>query len=88
MTIRPLTEISEFDQCVKLQREAWQLADIDLVPIRMFVVQSHVGGLVLGAFDSDRLVGFLNAMPGIRDGMTYWHSQMLAVATDYWNSGI
>jgi predicted GNAT superfamily acetyltransferase len=27
-------------------------------------------------------------MPGIRDGMAYWHSQMLAVATDHWNSGI
>lgn len=88
MTIRPLTDISEFEECVELQREAFGLEDIDLVPSRMYVVQSYVGGLVLGAFDGDRLIGFLNAMPGIRQGMPYWHSQMLAVTHDHWNSGI
>ena len=81
MTIRPLTEIPEFAKCVELQREAWEAPDIDLVPARMYVVQSRIGGLILGAFDRDRLVGYLTTMPGIqKDGMPYWHSQMMAVA--------
>jgi predicted GNAT superfamily acetyltransferase len=49
---------------------------------------SSIGGLVLGAFDDDRLVGFSNSMPGFRDGAPYWHSQVLAVANDHWNSGV
>ena len=88
MTIRPITELSELEKCIELQREAWGLADIDLIPVRMLVTQNRVGGLVLGAFESDRLIGFLNAMPGIRDGMPYWYSQMLAVAKEYWNGGV
>src|SRR5688572_10961592 len=88
MTIRPLTEISEFEKCVELQREAWGSADIDLIPVRMLVTQNRIGGLVLGAFDNERLVGFVNTMPGIRDDMPYWYSQMLGVARDHWNTGI
>ena len=88
MTIRPLTGIPEFEKCVELQREIWGMPDLDLVPSRIYVVQSHIGGLILGAFDDDRLIGYLTTMPGIRDGMAYWHSQMMAVAADHQNSGI
>ena len=88
MTIRPLTELAEFEKCVELQRECFGMSDIDLFPPRYFVVLSAIGGLVLGAFDGDRLVGFSNSMPGLRDGAPYWHSQVLAVAKDHWNSGI
>ena len=38
--------------------------------MRFFVVSRHIGGLVLGAFDGNRLIGFLSAIPGIRDGKT------------------
>jgi predicted GNAT superfamily acetyltransferase len=88
MTIRPLTEIAEFEQCVQLQREIWGMADLDLIPARSYAIQTHIGGLVLGAFDADRLIGFVNATPGIRDGMLYWHSLTLAVAQDHWKLGI
>lgn len=89
MTIRPLTEIHEFRRCLEIQREAWGWADEDLLPVRFLVVLKHIGGLVLGATDDGgRLVGFLNAMPGIRNGRAYWHSHMLGIARDYWNSGI
>lgn len=88
MTIRPLTETHEFRRCLEIQREAWGWADEDLLPVRFLVVLTNIGGLVLGAYDGDRLVGFLNAMPGIRNGRPYWHSHMLGVAREYWNSGI
>ena len=88
MTIRPIIELVELQKCVELQREAWGLADIEVIPVRMLVTQSRVGGLVLGAFENEQLVGFLNAMPGVRDGMPYWYSQMLAVRNPYRNRGI
>ena len=88
MIIRPLTELDEFDKCIALQREAFGWADIDVLPRRFLVVLGNIGGLVLGAYDGDRLVGFLNSIPGIRNGMPYWHSHMLAVTRDCWNSGV
>ena len=88
MTIRPIFELKELQKCVELQREAWGLADIEIIPVRMLVTQNRVGGLVLGAFENEQIVGFLNAMPGVRDGMPYWYSQMLAVRNPYRNRGI
>ena len=88
ITIRPITELSELRKCIDLQRETWGLADVEIVPLRMLVTQNRVGGLVLGAFDHDRLIGFLNAMPGVRRGLPYWYSEMLAVAKEYRDHGI
>jgi predicted GNAT superfamily acetyltransferase len=88
MRVRPVTELQELQKCLELQREAFGWADIDLLPRRFLVVLGHIGGLVLGAYDTDRLVAFLNAVPGIRGRMPYWHSHMLAVSKDYWNSGV
>ena len=88
MTIRPLTELTEFGQCVELQRDSFGMADIDLLPRRFFVVLNSIGGLVLGALDGNKVIGFLNSMPAVRDGDPYWYSQVMAVDKDYWNSGI
>ena len=88
MTIHPLTTLDEFQTCIDLQREAFGWADIDIMPRRFMVVLIKIGGLILGAYDGDRIAGFLSAMPGIREGIPYWHSHMLAVAKEYWNSGI
>jgi predicted GNAT superfamily acetyltransferase len=87
MIIRPLTEISEFQQCFELQRAVFGLGEGDLFPIRFYVVLNAIGGLVLGALEEDRVVGYVNSMPGIRDGKPYWYSQVMAVAKDHWNSG-
>ena len=88
MTIRPLIEIAEFEKCVELQRECFGMTDAHLFPPRFYVVLNSIGGLVLGAFDGSRLVAFLNSMPGIRGGVLYWHSHVLAVAPEHWNRGI
>jgi predicted GNAT superfamily acetyltransferase len=88
MTIRPITALDELDKCVELQRAAWGAADLDLMPTRMFVTSARIGGLVLGAFEGDRLVGFVSATPGVRDGKPYWYSQMLAVEKDHRNHGL
>jgi len=56
--------------------------------VRFFVVTHHIGGLVLGAYEGDRLVGFLSSIPGVRDKLSYWHSHMLAVAQVCRNKGV
>lgn len=88
MILRELTLPEEFEECLALQREGFGWSDPELMPMRFFVVSRHIGGLVLGAFDGNRLIGFLSAIPGIRDGRSYWHSHMLAVTTSHRDSGV
>jgi predicted GNAT superfamily acetyltransferase len=86
--IRPLTAIAEFEQCLELQREGFGWTDADLMPVRFFVVTHHIGGLVLGAYDGDHLIGFLSSIPGLRNNISYWHSHMLVVTESHRNTGI
>ena len=86
--IRKCRGLEEMRACVNLQKEVWGLADIELVPLRMFVVGEKVGGQVIGAFEGSHLVGFAFAVPGVRDQQVYLYSQMLAVRKEYRNSGL
>src|SRR6202035_4259704 len=86
--IRHCRGIEEFEACVRLEREVWKSADIDVVPIPLFVVASHTGGQVLGAFQGNHLVGFTMAIAGWRDGKPLLHSHMTAVGSKYRDLGI
>lgn len=86
--IRVCKELREWEDCVRLQQEVWGFSDLDLVPLRMFSVASKIGGQVIGAYESDRIVGFALAIPGSRNGYSYLHSHMLAVAESHRNHGL
>lgn len=86
--IKTLHAVEDFRECVDLQREVWNFSDLDLVPIRMFVVADKVGGHIIGAYDGKKLVGFALAVPGVRGHKSYLHSHMLAVHGDYRNRGL
>ncbi len=86
--IRALSRVEELEQCVQLQQEAWGFSERDLVPRRMFVVATKIGGLALGAWDREQLAGFALALPGRRGRQMYWHSHMLAVAEPYRDLGL
>ena len=87
--IRPLSALAEFSEALNLQQSIWGLADLDLLPLRFFVVASNIGGQVFGAFDGDRMIGFCLAIPGIdKQGRPYLHSHMLGVAAEYRNAGV
>ncbi len=87
--IRPLEGIAELDEAVQLQKIIWGFADIELLPLRLFVVAQKVGGLTLGAFDGRRMVAFLLAIPGLKPGgVHYYHSHMMGVLDGYRNYGI
>lgn len=86
--LRYCKEIAEFQACVSLQKEVWNFSDADLIPVRMFVVASKIGGQIIGAFDGATLVGFALSIPGARNGNAYLHSHMLAVREPYRNLGL
>ena len=82
--IRALTAHPEFQDAVKLQQQIWGFEEIELLPLRLFVVASKVGGQVFGAFDGPRMIGFCLAIPGLKaGGKSYLHSHMLGVLPEY-----
>lgn len=87
--IRKLTEQAEFAEAVALQETIWGFAKIDLLPSRLFVVASKIGGHAFGAFDGSKMVAFCLAIPGIKPGGGYYlHSHMLGVLEGYRNFGL
>src|ERR1700686_1039872 len=88
IALRRCHSIEEFRACVALQKEVWNFSDAELMPLRLFVVAEKVGGQVIGAFDSEKLIAFALAVPGARGGHSYLHSQMLAVRPEYRNAGL
>ncbi len=89
ITIRECTTVEEFDACVRLQREAFALPDIEISPRRHLIVARGAGGWTLGAFEGQRLVGFvLNLAAFYDDGRVGGYSHMMAVSPEYQNRGL
>ena len=88
LLIRKCQSLDEMRACVALQKEVWGFADIELVPLRMFVVAEKIGGQVIGAFEGSELIGLAFAIPGVRDRHIFLYSHMLAVRTQYRNTGL
>ncbi len=88
ITIRKCEGMDELNACVALQKEVWKFDDVDLVPLRMFVVSQKIGGQTIGAFDGNELIGFAFSIPGSRAGHAYLHSHMLAVRDSFRNHGL
>lgn len=87
--IRQLAELDEFASVVRLQREIWGFQDLELLPLRLFVVADKIGGQVLGAFDRGKMVAFCLCIPGLKPGgKQYFHSHMLGVLPPYRNTGL
>jgi predicted GNAT superfamily acetyltransferase len=89
MELCTLTTIDEFRQVSALEQQIWGYTTTeDAMPALILLVSSRIGGLVTGAFDRQRLVGFAYAMPGIRDGQPFQWSYMLGVEAGYRGAGL
>jgi predicted GNAT superfamily acetyltransferase len=76
--IRDVTDLAGCRDVVAIQHEVWG-HDAETVPASLLSVSIKRGGMLVGAFEEARLVGFVWSMPGWRDGQpTYW-SHMLGV---------
>ena len=87
--IHQLATLDEFAAAVRLQRDIWGFEDVELLPLRLFVVASKIGGQVLGAFDGGKMVAFCLCIPGLKPGgRAYLHSHMLGVMPKYRDTGL
>jgi len=89
MTIRPLHTIDEFRQVLELEKAIWGYEDSDdAVGIPVFVITVKRGGILLGAFDGDRMIGFVYSLAGLKHGRPMQWSHMLGVIEGYRATGI
>ena len=86
--IRPLEGMADYEACVALQRTTWGEGFTELVPASMLMVAREMGGVASGAFDGDRLAGFVFGISGLRDGAPAHWSDMLAVDPEYRGRGL
>jgi predicted GNAT superfamily acetyltransferase len=87
--IQLLSDRGQFEQAVELQKRIWGFRDIELLPVRLFVVAHKIGGHAIGAYDGGGMVGFCLAIPGLKaGGKAYLHSHMLGVLSEYHNLGV
>jgi predicted GNAT superfamily acetyltransferase len=89
MIIRDLTSLEDCQQVVRLQKDVWGYADgEDVVPVPVLIVSIKRGGILIGAFEGERLVGFVYSVPALKDGrLTQW-SDMLGVTRAARGSGL
>ncbi len=88
--IRDLTTFDEFLLARDVQRACWDASNSEGLHPPMLLTVSENGGIVLGAFDGDKLVGYLFGFVGLfenRGPLELW-SQSMAVLPEYRSRGI
>lgn len=86
--IRECTTLEEMSACVDLQRQVFRLPEIEISPVRHFVVTKNAGGFVLGAYSDNELIGFVLSVPAFLRGEKAFYSHMTAVRADFQSHGI
>ncbi len=85
--IRPIETYAEYRACEQLQKLVW--GDEFVVPLNVLTTVQRNGGLVLGAFIGQELVGFVfGFLARTADGRLKHASHMAAVRPDLRDSRI
>ena len=88
IAIRDIQTVQELLQVEQLQKEVWGVADREVLPALAMIPMREVGGVLLGAFENGKLIGFSFAFPGFEEGKPILHSDMLAVLPSYRSLGL
>ncbi|MGD2155286.1 MAG: GNAT family N-acetyltransferase [Anaerolineales bacterium] len=90
--IKILDNPDDIGEIEDLQRLVWPGSDIDVVPAHVIITLAHNGGIVIGAYAGDRLIGFVYGFLGFsttQEGHQLKHcSHQLGVHPDYRGQGI
>jgi len=85
---RDLTTLEEFATVVELERQIWGPGYDEVVPVPILAVSVHRGGILIGAFDGGRMIGFVYSLPAIKDGKATQWSHMAGVLAEYRSAGL
>ncbi len=90
VTVRDVRGADELRACQELQRKAWGITeDGYVVPVATMAAAQRVGGLILGAFDTqERLVGFAFGFLGKLNNRLILWSQLTGVHPAQQSAGV
>lgn len=80
IALRELTTIKELEQMEKIEQDVWSMPPL---PIHQTLTAIKNGGIIIGAFEDDKIIGFSYAFTGFKDGQTYLCSHMLGIEENY-----
>jgi chorismate synthase len=88
VTYRDLTTLEEFANVVELERRIWGTGYEDVVPVPILAITVMRGGILIGAFAGDSIIGFVYGLAAIKDlKPTHW-SHMLGVVEEFRSEGV
>ncbi|WP_144509637.1 GNAT family N-acetyltransferase [Bacillus sp. FJAT-22090] len=85
INIRVLKTTEDMLLVQQLEETIWGM---DAIPIHQTLTAVKNGGIIIGAFDGEKLVGFSYGFPGFKNKETYLCSHMLGIHPDYQIQGI
>lgn len=86
LAIRPLDTIEELAMVRDLEKIVW--SPDESIPVEQTITAVKHGGMVIGAFAGERLIGFQYSFAGFDGKKTYLCSHTLGIHPDYRVSGI
>lgn len=86
ISIRTIHKMEELTLVRDLEKLVW--ASGDSVPVHQTLTAVKNGGMVIGAFQGDRLVGFLYSFPGFDGKNAYLCSHSMGIHPDFRKVGI
>lgn len=88
ITYRDLTTLEDFAGVVDLEREIWGPGYDEVVPVPILAVTVMRGGILVGAFDEDRMVGFVYSFAAIKHRKPTQWSHMAGVLDAFRSAGV
>ncbi len=84
--VRRIEKLEDFEKCSELEKRIWVTEES--TPAPLLIALQHNGGLLLGAFDDENLVGFCLGFRGRKDNQSYFYSHQAGVLPEFQNSGV
>lgn len=85
IAIKILSTREELHQMQKVESAVWNM---DPIPVHQTFTALNNGGILLGAYDGDHMVGFLYSFAGFTNQVPYLCSHMMGILPAYQTSGL
>lgn len=86
LTIRPINDMNELSKVCELEKVIWR--SDDPVPVAHAITSVQNGGMVIGAYIEDQLIGFQYSFAGFNGKKTYLCSYLLGIHPNHRIGGI
>jgi predicted GNAT superfamily acetyltransferase len=88
ISIRSIKTLSDLRRCHEIQRAVWGYSDLMVFPYTILISIQHNGGVLLGAYVNNELVGFVVGYLGMAGAKLYLFSQRMGVLPEYQSLGL